>query len=410
MKKTVVLLCIAFSFLLSLTVTAQTVFWDQKLDILYSCTPQSAGASILALAGAEDGTIYAADPSYLHRSFDEGETWEILAFEFSHILGIVPLRADSLLVGVFGSSADKSGIYRVRGHGDTWEKTDIGERIEFMTSRPDNSVIYAAGSNSGLFVSTNRGSSWTKVLAGTRVGRLVAGNYGVDYLTPGVLVSTDGLIWDPAIDSRLLLYPTSNPDVFLNSRSDGIYRSDTFIYDWTRVLETARGILITNPLGNIFSVASSGEINVSSDAGLTWTLFVDPIPESCGKLNIAALDFSGHIWAGTPNGALFRTSESTFVLNDERQLLSPKSPSIEIFPNPASGSITISITTTSPGYSRLEIYDILGREIKKIHSGFLSQGVHSFQWDDAILPNGYYLVNHTSETTSQHAVFIRIGR
>lgn len=410
MKKSIALLWVVSSFLLAGTATAQSLIWEQKLDILYSCTPEAAGASIIALAGAEDGTIYAADPTYLHRSFDDGENWEILAFDYSPITGIVPLSAGSLLVGIYGRSLDKSGIYRVDSHGDSWEITDINERIEFMTARPDLSVVYAGGSSSGLFVSTDHGGSWTEVLAGTRIERFTAGAYGVDYLTPGVLVSTDGLVWEAAIDSRRLLYSTSNPNVFLNARSDGIYRSDTFIADWDRVLETPRGMLLTSPTGDIYSVASSGVAYVSPDDGLTWEMFAGPIPESCGKLNIASLDFSGHIWSGTPNGALFRTSESTFVLSDERPENPVASPALEVFPNPASGPIGISFTKPSPGYSRLAIYDVLGREVHMLHSGFLAAGEHSFRWDDANLPSGYYLVNHISETSSQHAVFIRVSR
>ncbi len=214
--------------------------------------------------------------------------------------------------------------------------------IEFMTSRPDNSVTYAIPCCSGLLVSTNHGRSWLKVLSNRFVADLVAGNYGSDYLNPGALVSTDGYSWTSVPNTTSLLYPTATSEVFLKTDSDGIYRSANAGWTWIRVLEAYLPMLITNRSGNILSVADSGEVSVSSDDGQTWMKFAESIPDSCGRLNIVTLDASGHIWSGTPGGAVFRTSESTVVSNER---IGPQlnSSSIDVFPNPATGFIRVSM-------------------------------------------------------------------
>ncbi|MFV1980846.1 MAG: T9SS type A sorting domain-containing protein [Rhodothermia bacterium] len=408
-NKPIVSLLIVSSLLLAQPAGGQAVFWEQKLDLHFSCTPDAI-VSILAIAAGEDGTVYASDQTYLYRTFDDGDTWEKPAFQPAHIEGIVVLDSDSLLIGVVGTVPESSGVFRVGSHGDSWEKTDIEIPIEFMTSRPDNSVIYATGWITGLFVSTNHGHSWLEVFPNTIISGLVAGNYGLDYLMPGPRVSSDGLVWDLVTNATALLYPTSTQGVFLSPDSDGIYRSTNGGWTWTRVLEAKSAILITNRSGDILSVAHSGEASISSDDGQTWMRFAEPIPDSCGGVSVVTLDSSGHIWSGTVNGAVFRTSESTVVSNGRERIGTPSnSSSLDIFPNPASGFIRVSVTTVSPGYSRLEIYDLLGRLVKTLHSGFLSQGNHSFRWDGADLTNGYYLVRYVSETASQHAVLAQVA-
>lgn len=65
------------------------------------------------------------------------------------------------------------------------------------------------------------------------------------------------------------------------------------------------------------------------------------------------------------------------------------------YPNPFNARTTIHFTLASPGEVTLSVYDLLGRRIKALQSGFLNAGAHGIVWDGAnesgkIVSSGIY--------------------
>ena len=64
-------------------------------------------------------------------------------------------------------------------------------------------------------------------------------------------------------------------------------------------------------------------------------------------------------------------------------------------PNPARASTELVIHLAEAESVRLDIYDVLGREVARLHDGLLAAGRHSFVLEEHRLSAGVYLVRAT---------------
>ena len=65
------------------------------------------------------------------------------------------------------------------------------------------------------------------------------------------------------------------------------------------------------------------------------------------------------------------------------------SSTMRLFPNPGNGSLLINLFIQVQGNTTISIFDELGREVRRVHDGFLDVGEHEFS---AELPTGMYYV------------------
>ncbi|MFK5972074.1 MAG: glycosyl hydrolase [Flavobacteriaceae bacterium] len=121
------------------------------------------------------------------KSTDKGKTWQNMGLNDSHHIGriiINPQNSNELVVGVTGhlySPNEERGIYKTSDGGQTWQKTlFIGTKtgIIDVAYTPNNfNIMFATswekdrkawnfqenGSTSGIYKSTDGGSSWSKI-------------------------------------------------------------------------------------------------------------------------------------------------------------------------------------------------------------------------------------------------------
>lgn len=121
------------------------------------------------------------------KSTDKGKTWQNMGLTDSHHIGrivINPKNADEIVVGVTGhlySPNEERGIYKTSDGGKTWQKTlfvSTTAGIIDIAHSPNNfNIMYAAswekdrkawdfsgsGNASGIYKSTDGGTTWTKV-------------------------------------------------------------------------------------------------------------------------------------------------------------------------------------------------------------------------------------------------------
>ena len=71
------------------------------------------------------------------------------------------------------------------------------------------------------------------------------------------------------------------------------------------------------------------------------------------------------------------------------------------YPNPFNPTTNIAYTIPSRTDVRIEIYDILGREIESIDLGTKSAGEYIYQFDGSLLPSGVYFYRMLTETHSE---------
>ena len=172
----------------------------------------------------------------VYRSLDGGNTWENMGLEKSEHIGkilIHPGNSDIIYVAAEGplwNGGGDRGVYRSTNGGESWtqvleidENTGVTD-LEFDPSDPE--TIYAAayqrrrktwsllagGPNSGIYKSTDGGSSWKKLTTG-----LPSGDMG-----------KIGLAVTPADPDRM--YATIEAD----DREKGLYRSFNKGESWTK--------------------------------------------------------------------------------------------------------------------------------------------------------------------------------
>ena len=93
-------------------------------------------------------------------------------------------------------------------------------------------------------------------------------------------------------------------------------------------------------------------------------------------------------WDGLGKGAIGGKSDNSAI---------PKKYSLSNnFPNPFNPSTKIEFALPEAGITSLIIYDLLGREVKRLIDGQLSAGYHSLTWNATSAASGIYFYRLTS--------------
>ncbi len=217
----------------------------------------------------------------IYKSTDGGRTWKHLGLEGTRQIGRVlvdPRNPDIVYVAalghVYGPNPDR-GVFRSRDGGSTWQKVLFGNEnvgaVDLALDARDPRVIYASlwntrrppwsiyppsyGPGSGLYKSTDGGTSWAALKAGLPtegVGRI------------GVATA-----------------PTNPRRVFaiVDARQGGLYRSDDAGATWTLVSGDTRiwgrgwyfCKVVVDPRNADVVYVSNTSLYRSADGGRTWT-------------------------------------------------------------------------------------------------------------------------------------------
>ncbi len=118
--------------------------------------------------------------------------------------------------------------------------------------------------------------------------------------------------------------------------------------------------------------------------------FEDPAPKQMNLYRLKIVDHAG----------LYRYSDIRSVVSSCRQV----GRSLNVFPNPTSGTARLSFTTTKQEHVRISVMDQLGRELYTIDNTY-GKGFHNETIDLSQQPEGvYYLKINQGGTLSSHAI------
>jgi hypothetical protein len=88
-------------------------------------------------------------------------------------------------------------------------------------------------------------------------------------------------------------------------------------------------------------------------------------------------------------------SRTSGMAGDEASL-QPEAVQLSNYPNPFTASTTIRMELADGDDVRIHVYDMTGREVRTLHDGYLSMGMHEFRFDADNLPSGTYLYRVSS--------------
>ncbi len=221
----------------------------------------------------------------VYKSIDAGATWTNIGLPNSYKIGrivIDPRRPDSVYVAVegrlFGTNPER-GVYRTQNGGTSWEQLfaiddttgciDIvidsasGTLLASMWTRyrdPQNRIV--GGINSGIYKSTDGGTTWNQILNGLPTPSSIIGRIGL------TIEQTTGTIYS--------IY-ANHPGSFI-----GIYKSVNLGLSWTTVVDMSDLPGIYNGFGWYFGqirvapgnpdqvYALGVQLYRSTDGGVNW--------------------------------------------------------------------------------------------------------------------------------------------
>jgi len=323
------------------------------------------------------------------------------------------------------AGTNNDGIFVSNDSGDSWTKGDesliqIGFRS--FAQLPDGTLF--AGSRNGVVVrSRDAAVSWDSVDAtehGYVVEALGVDANGVIYAgsRQGVRRSMDGGdTWDDA-NEGLPILPDITDMIFMPDGDVvmtcylGVYRSSNAGETWTK-LGTTPGLglltLARDSEGVLYVGIRGIGAAASTDEGQTWSLInaglshldvtsMVVVPNAGKRNGFAASDL---VYAGTRGGSVFRlVSVATSA-----ETTSPSEFSVArlvaTYPNPVTGSGTVSFQLARPEHVAIQVMDVLGREVSRVVDRNFDSGAHTVRFDASGLPSGAYWYRLVAGTTAQ---------
>ena len=261
----------------------QGVTWSIISDAIF----HNHAISHLAISGS---TILAGGYSGLFYSKDDGASWT------QAITGLVDPRIESL--AVYGSTflaGTSSGVYMSMNSGQNW--TSIGLPVTYVHSFSCNgSDVFACASqmSGGIFVTPDYGGNWNFLLGGLPTYNVSSISWnGADMLAAtdsGVFVSADrGLTWTKKSHGIILdAYNTvtcvagSGTNLYAGTYSTGIFVSHDGGESWTHAILPIQDNMYATCFfinsNGIYAGTFFGGVIFSSDNGQTWTSLNTGLP------------------------------------------------------------------------------------------------------------------------------------
>ncbi|MCL6099388.1 MAG: T9SS type A sorting domain-containing protein [Bacteroidetes bacterium] len=290
-----------------------------------------------------------------------------------------------------------NGAFRSTDNGNSWSSIswpydNYGPSNLVITS---DEYLFATGLGR-LYRSTNKGNSWDRA------------DYNFPYPSvTGLFVSgTD-------------IFARYGGDIYL-STSHGVYWSSWSYFNISNILSfviyqsilvvTPNGVFITKNLGNDWTSTSTGLTNLnvryitvsgtylfvgtnngvflSTNNGLNWT----PASMGLADIDVNTLAVSGaYLFAGTSGGGIWKRLVSEMITSTENSRSLPSHFSIEQnYPNPFNPNTTINYSIPKESFVTIEVYDVLGREVKTIVNENKQVGNYRVEFNASNLVSGIY--------------------
>jgi hypothetical protein len=214
-----------------------------------------------------------------------------------------------------------------------WIKTNLPDSVSVLTLALSGTNLFAGTDSSGIFLSTNNGTSWTAAsngLINTNTNllnpsvyalavsntNLFAGTGNFIGIGGGVFLSTNnGTSWSVASNglpySYVYAVAVSDTNLFAGTETGGVFLSTNNGTSWTAVdsgLTNPRVQAIIVSGTNLFAGTFGGGVFLSTNNGTSWTAVNNGLTNKYVK-SLAV--FGMNLFAGTLGGVFFSTNNGT---------------------------------------------------------------------------------------------------
>ena len=312
------------------------------------------------------------------------------------------------------------GVFLSTDTGATWTPVNYGlpDKSTVWSLAVYGEYIFAGINGGGVYLSTNNGGTWNKDTIGlpgnTTVNSFAINGSDIYAATAGgaVFIATaNGGKWFP-LDTGLInnvssLVINSGGIVFAGTEGGGVflsfYNGGSWYAENTGLSNISVSSLAING-SNVFAGTNGGGMFLSSDTLLSWSAANTGLPNSA---TIYCLSVSGgNIFAGINGEGVWKRSLSDIL--GINQLQGNKSDvSINVSPNPVSQSSVISYQLSAKSYATLSIYDLTGRKVTTLVYEVKEKGQYSLKYNADELKNGLYFVKLSTDIGTKVAKFVK---
>ncbi|MEL6772725.1 MAG: sialidase family protein [Bacteroidota bacterium] len=259
-----------------------------------------------------------------------------------------------------------------------------------------------------IFQSTDGGKSWSLLsegYSGQFEGRLLQSVSSIRQLPSGRLIGSLGGTFggndvgysdDGGATWLAFERPWEYPDGFRSAVLAGprtLVASGTFYQpyaelwettdgiSWTRREEIAANDITRGPDGALYAI-DSDDLLQSRDGGATWTT----IGPSFSAFALT-VDAEGFVYLAPLEGGVVRSTQPVAVATEG----GPPASRLDLYvaPNPARASSMVTLALLETAYTRVEVVDLLGRVVAKLHAGPLAAGTHTLRLNTSLAAGAY---------------------
>jgi photosystem II stability/assembly factor-like uncharacterized protein len=308
----------------------------------------------------------------LFKSTNTGATWTRIGLADKEIFSVCCKGSY-----IFAGSVTE-GAFRTSNEGATWAQINTGLTQPWVKSFAVLDPLVFAGTNSGIFSTSNNGSNWnTAGLAGTPVNGLA-------------VIGTQ-------------LFAGTGSGVYLRESSG----------TWTQVGFANTEVMSLRALDTkLFAVLING-IYMSTNNGANWILKSQGLPLSSGCFDIAFSTDYAYVSMGPGEGLYRRPLIEVIGVQNISTEIPEKFSLSQNYPNPFNPSTKIKFSVPSSGVSfpnapvgnpnnngaglvTLKVYDVSGKELATLVNEQLQPGTYETDWNASSFSSGVYFYKITA--------------
>ena len=260
-------------------------------------------------------------------------------------------------------------IYKSTDQCVTWQEMNngihfpgISNQIGISSIIEYKNYLFALSLHWDLFRSADHGAHWFKI------------NNGIYFWQYYCKIATDS--------SYNTLYVSSDM---------GLFRSIDDGDNWTRILDvsSSKGLVLASD-NEIYYSANGYKVLHSTDGGTSWKEETEGLED---ELTGFAQTQNREIFASSRGGGVYKYLPET-TDNEEGFSNIPDEYKLEQnYPNPFNPTTKIKYQIHEPCMVELIVYDLLGREIKKLVNEYKPAGSYDIVFDGSNLSSGVYFYN-----------------
>lgn len=316
---------------------------------------------------------------------------------------------------IFGGT--RNGVIRSTDNGTTfgYSNTGIPDSSWVYDIAIDLSGVLAIASSKGVFISSDNGDNWLAAAGIPTEDTVVTIKFvGQTNGNPTMLAGTlSGNLYKGVLETgaspKMLVGPFFDPFGFFGPGEIGSIQpvrsepEDIFRLVYIGLFNYSERSNVSKQESN-----SSGNVYVTSDAGITWVQINDGLPANPPVSALALKmisETSCQLYAGlfndTTNGAGVYKLDITVGVEEINSQIPSEYLLEQNYPNPFNPSTTIQFAIPQQSYVQLEIFNTLGEKVSTLVSEELNAGNYKYEWNAEGLPSGIYLYRFSTENFVQ---------